>query len=86
MFDMTLFLKDLRGRCLMLSSRLFQTFTAAKRKLNLQHCDINHILGQKPNKMMMMMMMMIITVIIIGTVLIIKLRLSFQWQRCLRKP
>ena len=73
----------------MLSSRLFQTFTAAKRKLNLQHCDINHILGQKPNKMMMMMMMMmiiIITVIIIGTVLIIKLRLSFQWQRCLRKP
>ena len=35
MFDMTLFLKDLRGRCLMLSSTLFQTFTAAKRKLNL---------------------------------------------------
>ena len=34
MFDMTLFLKDLRGRYLMLSSRLFQTFTAAKRSKN----------------------------------------------------
>ena len=28
----------------------------------------------------------IIIIIIIGTALIIKLRLSFQWQRCFRKP
>ena len=35
MLDLTLFWNVLRGRCLMLSSRLFQTFTATKRMLNL---------------------------------------------------
>ena len=33
-----------------------------------------------------MTIIIITVIIIIGTALIIKLRLSFQWQRCLRKP